>query len=151
MSNTNTITNSNTKHKQVSVDYFGADIEVDEGISDLLQMIWKSGFRTEMSCEHNIDNCIWICFELSTFKNIIREAWKYNFSSNQKPYSAGLYYFITNKTHSKELIWNDNGFPNNDDSDWIPGDQLYFEVSLRFNKSLKVEFINLWKETFPEE
>ena len=128
------------KHKQVNVVCFGDNIEVDEGIADLLQMIWKSGFMTFLSCEDNIDNCIWINFPLSDFKSILRIAYKI------KPYD-GLLDFIDNKTHSVKFQWADDGYVDDTDN-WINGDNLEFDVSLRFDKSLKNEFMDLWKKTF---
>jgi hypothetical protein len=62
-------------HKQVLVDYFDGKIEVNEGISEL---IWKSGITTSLSCEDNVDNCIWICFDLWSFKKLISKAWEHN-------------------------------------------------------------------------
>lgn len=76
------------EHKQIKVDYFGQQIEVDEGIADLLQLIWKNGIYTALSCEDNrshdeegnliddnIDEIIWISFPspnyLILFLNIV--------------------------------------------------------------------------------
>ena len=129
-----------SKHKQVSVDYFGDIIEVDEGIVDLLQMIWKSGFDTLLSCEDNIDNCIWINFELSDFKRIMKSA----YSMKRE---GGIYDFVQEKSHSIYFHFHDDGCTDETDN-WIQGDNLYFDVSLRFNKDLKNEFMVLWKETF---
>lgn len=62
---------------------------------------------------------------------------------------SGVYEFICENAHSINLL-TDDGYPNDDDTDWIHGSNLHFEVSLRFNKHLKNEFMTLWKETFTD-
>lgn len=42
-----------TEHKQVTVNCFGNQIEVDKGISELLKLIWNCEIRTCLSCENN--------------------------------------------------------------------------------------------------
>lgn len=38
-------------HPQVQVDYHGRAIRVDEGIAELLQMVWRAGIKTSYSCQ----------------------------------------------------------------------------------------------------
>lgn len=66
-----------TEHKQVAVDCFGTTVEVDEGLADLLQEIWKAGIDTELSCQENQPGVAWIEFSGTTdaefFLEIISE------------------------------------------------------------------------------
>ncbi len=49
-------------HKQVSVQYHSKLIEVDEGLAELLQLIWARGINTRNSCQENKKNTAWIQF-----------------------------------------------------------------------------------------
>ena len=53
-------------HKQIDVEYNDAIITVDEGIVELLTMIWKEGYETFNSCQNNFGN-IWIEFDMYSF------------------------------------------------------------------------------------
>jgi hypothetical protein len=52
-------------HKQVSVDFFAEKITVDEGLAELLQLIWERGIFTLNSCQENRPGVAWIEFETS--------------------------------------------------------------------------------------
>ena len=50
-------------HRQVLVEHEGAGAEVDEGIAPLILALWRRGFRTISSCEHEPGTpCAWIGF-----------------------------------------------------------------------------------------
>jgi hypothetical protein len=50
-------------HPQVTVDYLGEPIEVDEGLKELLPLIWRHGNDTVNSCqENNIKGIAWVEF-----------------------------------------------------------------------------------------
>ena len=43
-------------HKQVEVEYDNDIVTVDEGIVELLTMVWKEGNETFNSCQNNFGN-----------------------------------------------------------------------------------------------
>jgi hypothetical protein len=49
-------------HPQVTVDYLGYPIEVDEGLKELLPLIWSYGIDTLNSCQENKKGIAWIQF-----------------------------------------------------------------------------------------
>ena len=74
-----------TQHPQVKVDYFGYEVEVDEEISDLLQLIWSCGYKTYNSCQDNSGGKIWIEFsDVHQFHELIQIAHTYNLKVNGK-------------------------------------------------------------------
>ncbi|RDJ35585.1 MAG: hypothetical protein DWQ19_12270 [Crenarchaeota archaeon] len=52
-------------HKQVEVIYQGHQITIDEGLKELLPLIWKFGIKTELSCQENKPGIAWISFNTS--------------------------------------------------------------------------------------
>lgn len=62
------------QHKQVKVKYLGNEIEVDEGLGELLPLIWKLGCNTCNSCQENMPGITWIQFGQSGSLNIFLNA-----------------------------------------------------------------------------
>ena len=142
-----------TNHKQVKVYYFGYDeeIEVDEDIADLLQLIWKQGYRTIMSCQNNF-NYIWIHFSyLKEFKSLYRTAYNFHLNKGKKYNNITLYSFLEKTFCNIKLQIDDDGYLINEDKfneEYISGSNIEFSVSVRFDIGLKDLFIQLWKQTF---
>ncbi len=117
-------------HKQVPVvDNHGETVKVDEGIVDMLTLIWNHDIDTELSCQENTGGRIWICFPLYAFKQLGRLAVK---SKDQS-----LYLFLLHHCE-REIIFDDENSE----------ELVTFSVSLRFHKSLKQEFMDCWRRTF---
>jgi hypothetical protein len=120
-------------HKQVPVlcRHSGEHLfSVDENLKPLIQFFWNNGIYTDNSCEQNvaIDDsgipCVWVSFEQESFNELLRRDYANN---NASPLGEFLY------EHSKrDVCWQDDGHPNADDTDWIPGPELFFSVSVRF-------------------
>lgn len=53
-----------TNHNQISVlnPFYDEYIEVDEGISELLEVLWSLGIETVLSCEEAQPGIVWIQF-----------------------------------------------------------------------------------------
>lgn len=66
-----------TTHKQVTVIYHGTPIEVDEGMAELLTLLWGRGVNTSLSCQENRKGIAWIMFptpeDAAKFLNIVTE------------------------------------------------------------------------------
>jgi hypothetical protein len=67
-----------TRHRQVVVPYDGGTVEVDEGMADLLAVVWAHGVRTTASCETDRDGLASVSFEspadATTFCNLATDA-----------------------------------------------------------------------------
>src|SRR5690349_10534210 len=84
-------------HRQTKVKYIdGTMVKVDHGIADLLQMIWQCDIETEMSCQNNTHQSIWIQFKRSEYDKIISHAFKYyeHHCIKQKRMIPTLYEFL---------------------------------------------------------
>lgn len=58
------VSEMNTDHKQISITYpfTGEIIEVDEGIVEILELIWSVGVETFYSCEGDENNYAYIAY-----------------------------------------------------------------------------------------
>jgi hypothetical protein len=67
-----------TRHRQVPVPYDGGTVEVDEGMAELLSVVWAHGVRTTASCESDHDGLASVTFEspadATTFCNLATDA-----------------------------------------------------------------------------
>jgi hypothetical protein len=56
---------SKTKHKTIILKYHNKyDVEIDEEISELIELLWKNNINTNNSCQNNVPgNYIWIEFD----------------------------------------------------------------------------------------
>jgi hypothetical protein len=65
-------------HRQVPVPYDGGTVEVDEGMAELLSVVWAHGVRTRASCESDCDGMASVSFEspadATTFCNLATDA-----------------------------------------------------------------------------
>lgn len=52
-----------SRHRQVTAEYGGTTVEVDEGLADLLAVVWAHGAHTTASCESDRDGLASITFE----------------------------------------------------------------------------------------
>lgn len=53
-----------TLHRQVRIEHNGNSADVDEGIAPLILALWRRGFQTTGSCEHQDGTPVaWISFE----------------------------------------------------------------------------------------
>jgi hypothetical protein len=51
-----------TEHKQVHIEGYGQDAEVDELIAPLILELWRCGIHTSMSCQEGPDGFVWVYF-----------------------------------------------------------------------------------------
>jgi hypothetical protein len=51
-----------TRHRQVPVPYGGTTVEVDEGLAELLAVVWAHGATTTASCESDPDGLASVTF-----------------------------------------------------------------------------------------
>lgn len=68
-----------TLHDQVRIEHEDTSAEVDAGIAPLILALWRRGFRTTGSCEHQEGTHVaWIGFEsesdAETFRRIVDDA-----------------------------------------------------------------------------
>ena len=136
-------------HEQVEVDSpFGA-FKVDKGMVETLQMIWGEGYRTYLSCENN-EGKVWICFDHDDFKRLVKHAQ----STDHRDFAiagvlgetnGSLYEFL--EQSDIRLSWQDDGHPDESNTYWIAGDDVYFDVSLRFDVKLHATFRKLFKRS----
>lgn len=128
-------------HKQIDVEYNDAIITVDEGIVELLTMIWKEGYETFNSCQNNFGN-IWIEFDMYSFHELVQKARDYE---TDQMTSAHLYDFLQCECDNSVCL-NDDGHPDEDDIYWVPGENMYLSCSVRFPMNLLDEFMKLFRE-----
>ena len=69
-----------TEHRQVKVYNYCSteEVEVDEGIADLLQLLWNNEVNTVLSCEDNAGGKIWIEFREEDYKKLYSQAVPYH-------------------------------------------------------------------------
>jgi len=135
-------------HPQIEVLYDGYQISVDEDMVDLLQLIWKEGYKTNNSCQDINEGKVWIHFEsVDDFHDILQKAYTYDLRLNKSLCEDTLWQFFQDNV-SNEINIDDNGHPDEDDDLWIPGSKVLLSVSIRFDKELKDDFTKLWTKTF---
>lgn len=137
-----------SKHKQVTVKYLNDfdEIEVDEGMVEILKMIWDQCYDTINSCEDNFGK-IWIQFHyMEDFQVLVQVAHTFSIKNKKKPY---LIDFLEDHCDIRINIWDDGYLIGEDDNEeYITGKNTLLTPSIRFKKELKDEFIKLWKQTF---
>jgi hypothetical protein len=60
------------EQKKIHNKFFGTDIEVDAGISDVIKALWDNDINTIMSCEESVPTWMSITFELSEFEKLLK-------------------------------------------------------------------------------
>ena len=135
-----------TNHPQVTVDYFGYPIKVDEGMVELLQLIWKAGYETNNSCQDNHGN-IWIAFDnVYQFHKMVQMAHDYDLKVNDEVWTTDTLKNFLDENVKTVINIGDDGHV--EDDEYFPGPNIELHVSIRFPKEKKEEFIRLWRETF---
>ena len=79
-------------HKQVEVysPIYECMIEVDEGIAELIQLIWDLGLQTNNSCQENMPGIMWVSFpseDAERFLTIMALRREEDFESDDPPSS----------------------------------------------------------------
>lgn len=120
--------------------------DIDEGIIDLISVIWRVGYSTYNSCEDN-NGEIWIEFDLEEFKSLCQIAHTFNLDHGDKYEYDTLSNFMINDC-DKTINILDDGYVIEEKNEYLPGRNTWFTASIRFDKSQKDKFIKLWKQTF---
>ena len=129
-----------TEHKQVSLfnPVYDAMVDVDEGMVEILEILWHQlEIPTLLSCEDN-NGKIWIHFDFEDFQDFTSLIFIYNPKFH--------HHFIIEC--DLDLVIGDDGFVDEDLDEYITGDMLEYSVGFRFDKDKKDEFINGLKTTF---
>lgn len=135
-------------HKTVQVKRPGGLIvDIDEGIVDLIQMIWRCGFSTFNSCEDNNGN-IWVEFaSMDEFTRLCQTAHTFNLEHGVKyEYETLSNFLISDCICTVNIL--DDGYVTKNNVEYISGKNVFLSVSVRFGKIDKNQFIRLWKETY---
>ena len=130
---------SETHHTQapIMVDNEVA-FSVDEKLQSLIHLCCDNGFLTFNSCEDDIGGACWIEYELSDWIEISETAFHKD--------GRHLYHFIEENC-AITLLAADDGYPDENDEYWIPGDNLIWSATVRFKKELLPTFENLLRDT----
>ena len=88
-----------TEHKQVRIEGYGQEADVDEGIAPLIMEMWRCGITTLMSCQEGAHGFVWLdvynAEEAEKFMDIVGE---------YDPEENSLYH---------RMVGRDSGNPNN--------------------------------------
>jgi hypothetical protein len=130
------------RHKQVIRNRLGNDVLVDEGLADLLQLMWNLGFNTWNSCQENRPGIAWIEFistgDCTNFLNLID-----HYSQDDSiPFAETLYGRVTGLGEDS-CNWRYNAhLMNYGETETIVGDEIittfngyndfHFSMSIRF-------------------
>lgn len=133
------------EHEQVSVThpYDGNVIHVDEGMADVLKLLWSRGYDTINSCQNN-NGKIWIAFEQDDFNALVQRA--HDTYKSATRYTPNLGEFLFDSC-SRTIHWQDDGYIDETDHH-VPGDTIMFGVSIRFAPERLDEFIELFKRLY---
>lgn len=114
-------------HPQVKLQCFGIETEVDEGLAELLQLIWKLQIATINSCQENQPGIAWIEFQSADDASLFL-----NHVALYPPddFKETLYGRIT---QISEKSWVFNCTPQNYGVKWIFSDDTLTEEYLGFN------------------
>jgi len=120
------------EHKQVPIMENGEEIfKVDEKLQSLIQMLNNHEIYTYNSCQDNIEDTVWIEYDLGS--------WVYITTLAYDNKSHDLYNFMEEVCHVL-LLSSDDGQPDENDEYWIPGENLIWSASVRFHKELLPDF-----------
>ena len=137
----------NTEHKQISIfnPFYNEYIEVDEGISELLGVLWLLRIETSLSCEENKPGIVWIVFssmdDYQRFLNTLANV-DYGFYLNEiessENWSASIW------------PWNLSEKIDEDKGEIVPTGppEILCSVSVRFPKEMYPRILAMLK-TFP--
>lgn len=128
-------------HTQINVEYQGRQVSVDAGLATTLQMVWKQGYETYLSCEDNFGK-VWIKFDQKSFQALVQRA--HDSYKISEVYYPNLNEFLEEKC-VRESNWQDDGYAN-EDNDWVTGDTIFFYMSVRFDCSLLDTFCALFQQ-----
>ena len=82
-----------TKHKQKTVVIDGWNIKVDINLAKLINSLCLKQYYTCLSCQDNVDNKVWICFEGWRANKLMRDIFEsrhrklFNYLSNDAEWS----------------------------------------------------------------
>lgn len=131
------------EHKQAPILENGEEIfTVDERLQSLIQFLWDQGFTTYNSCQDNVRNTAWIQYDLSSWMVIVETA----FQGGAKE----LVQFIEEECQV-DLLFFDDGEPDENDEFWIEGENLVWSASVRFPKKKINQFEALLRVTLDDE
>lgn len=127
-------------HRQASARDDDETIMVDENLVSVLEWLWSYNYCTYNSCQNN-QGRIWIEFDLSSFKALVRTA--YEEIKDNTSYVPSLHEFLEEceKTFHFQV---DGRLDSNDE--WVRGDTVMFSVSIRFGHDRFDDFQALLKQ-----
>lgn len=129
------LANAGVEHKQTPILDNGEIVfTVDEKIQSLIQFLWDNDIETFNSCQDNVKGTVWIQYYLDDWMLISECAFR---TERQE-----LYWFIQEECNV-ELLFTDDGEPDENDEDWIEGENLLWSASVRFDKAYLPKFEQL--------
>ena len=125
------------KHPQVKVQFKDQEIEVDEGLSELLPKIWSHDINTSMSCQENRPNTAWIAFrsmnDLEKFMNLIPRPGNVEYTKeNIASIRPTLYGRSMQLADDRKMNWSYECFVVDYLNAPVPKDHRELRVSMRF-------------------
>ena len=141
------------EHKQVEITTQFGPFEVDEGIAPLIEALHAADAFTFNSCEDNVRDCAWVEFSLFSYMHLLERAWarkKEHYSTRESydPDFPDLYGWLEQECE-QVLTYMDDGEPDEND-EWVDGDELFFGLSLRFDRE-EIELFTAFLEPFKAE
>ena len=127
------------EHKQISLfnPFYNDMINVDEGMTEILEILWhQAEINTQLSCEDN-NGKIWIHFDFEDFQDFTSLIFTYN--------PEFYHHFIIEC--NLDLVLSDDGYVDEETDEYIKGWVLEYSVGFRFDKNKKDEFIKGLKAT----
>jgi hypothetical protein len=135
-------TNSKLKHKQAPIIVDGEiTFSVDVKLQSLIQFLWDNDIFTFNSCQHNVRDTCWIQYDLGDWL----EMSEISFRSE----SQSLYQFIEDECEVL-LLSSDDGYMDENDEYWLPGENQMWSASVRFHKKLIPDFEKIIRSTLTD-
>lgn len=136
---TNTV--MTTEHKQAPI-YDNGEVvfTVDEKLQGLLQYFFDSDICTFNSCQDNVGGTVWIEFLLYDWLEIIEAAYTQHRTNNHE------FYYFAEENCDVRLHAQDDGCLDEDKDEWIEGEELIWNASVRFPGEFLEQFDDLIKD-----
>jgi hypothetical protein len=121
-----------TKHKQVEIYHseLNKTVEVDEGISELIELLWELDVGTRFSCQEDRPGIIWIQFSNDSAEHFLNTVSYYR--DEEVGISESLYKRMVDS--DLEGGWEIEAVPYDEAYEDLPS-YMWFEISIRFPSS----------------
>lgn len=136
-------------HKQLELNFDNKSYFIDEGIVDIIKLIWNQDYDIYNCCEDYFGN-IYIEFpDIDQFQDLIQKAHEFHLENFDKLNSETLNKFLRTECSISSRI-HDNGYFNLTTNQYQYGMYTFLVMIIAFNKNSKDKFIKLWNDVFKE-